>query len=70
MTRSKTATYEDNFGFYDLKADELEAAFMAHVKASSRATKCRRCRKAVRLLPKRTHCARCLEALEFGGGQA
>ena len=59
--------YEDNFGFYDLEADPDERAFMEHVKASSTLKKCRRCHEPVKLMPKRTLCARCLEALEFGG---
>jgi hypothetical protein len=59
--------YEANFGFYDLEADPDEAAFLAHVKASSSPTTCERCLEPVNLMPGRTMCARCLEALEFGG---
>jgi hypothetical protein len=68
MTRSKYGEkYEDNFGFYDLEADPDEAAFLAHVKASSSPRKCRRCHETVRLMPGREQCARCVEAIEFGG---
>jgi hypothetical protein len=59
--------YEDNFGFYDVEGDPDEAAFMAHVKASSVALICDRCLEPVRLMPGRTRCARCIEAIEFGG---
>jgi hypothetical protein len=61
------ARYEDNFGFYDLEADPDEKAFLEHVKASSKPTQCRRCRERVRLMPGREQCARCVEAIEFGG---
>jgi hypothetical protein len=61
------ARYEDNFGFYELEADPDEKAFLEHVKASSSPATCERCLEPVRLLPGRTRCARCLEALEFGG---
>lgn len=60
------AKYEDNFGFYDLEADPDEKAFLEHMRASSRPTKCRRCLEVVRLMPGRKLCARCLEAIEFG----
>jgi hypothetical protein len=60
-------TYEANFGFYDLEADPDEAAFFEHVKASSSPITCERCLESVNLLPGRKLCARCLEALEFGG---
>ena len=59
--------YEDNFGFYDLESDPDEKAFLAHVRASSKLTKCARCLERVRLMPGRKRCARCCEAVEFGG---
>jgi ribosomal protein S27AE len=64
------ANYEDNFGFYDLDADETEAAFLAFVKSQSRPRKCRRCGETVLLQPDRYTCARCAEAIEFGGESA
>jgi hypothetical protein len=59
--------YEDNFGFYELEGDPDERAFFEHVKASSLDVTCERCLEPVRLMPGRAQCARCLEALEFGG---
>jgi hypothetical protein len=61
--------YEDNFGFYDLDDDPDEVAFFAFVKAQSRLIKCLRCRQPVRLLPGRETCARCCDAMEYGGSR-
>jgi hypothetical protein len=62
-----TNKYEDNFGFYDLDADPNEAAFFAFIKAESGPAKCLRCCRPVQLQPCREICARCCEAMEYGG---
>jgi hypothetical protein len=62
------ANYEDNFGWYDIDQPD-EKAFLEHMKASSRPTRCLRCRETVRLLPGRETCGRCCEAIEFGADQ-
>jgi hypothetical protein len=60
------ATYEDNFGYYDLEADPDEPAFFAFVKSQSKARKCLRCSEPVKLQPGRETCARCCDAMEYG----
>lgn len=60
------ARYEDNFGYHDVVDDE-DAAFYTHLVQNSEAKRCVRCKKEVLLLPERDMCARCAEALEFGG---
>jgi hypothetical protein len=68
MTRSKYGNrYEDNFGFYDMQADPNEEDFFIFVRANSKPATCTRCLEPVRLMPGRERCARCCEALEFGG---
>jgi hypothetical protein len=62
-----TNNYEDNFGFYDLDADPDEAAFFAFIKAESKPAKCLRCCRPVQLQHSREICARCCEAMEYGG---
>ena len=61
------AVYEDNFGYYDLEADPDEAAFFAFVKSQSKQRKFLRCSEQVKLQPGRETCARCCDAMEYGG---
>jgi hypothetical protein len=58
--------YEDNFGYWDI-VDSDELAFYHHVRNASVRHVCKRCKETVLLMPDRTMCARCCEALEFGG---
>jgi hypothetical protein len=60
-----TATYDDNFGFWDIDEPE-ERAFFEHVQRESVGTICRRCERPVRLMPTKTLCASCVSALESG----
>lgn len=61
--------YEDNFGYYNINPenDPDEIAFYCDIVARSIPKTCARCRKRVMLLPDRTTCASCMEAVEFGG---
>jgi hypothetical protein len=58
--------YEDNFGYWDIP-DSDELAFYHHVRNASVPRVCTRCHSTVLLMPSNTMCARCCEALEFGG---
>ena len=59
------ASYEDNFGYWEIDGAE-ESAFFAHVQSQSALVNCQRCTRPVRLLPTKTVCAACVSALECG----
>ena len=59
------ATYEDNFGFWEIDCPE-EHAFFEHVKSQSVVVICQRCDRLVRLMSTKTICAPCVSALEYG----
>jgi hypothetical protein len=57
--------YEDNFGFWEIDGPE-ERAFFEHVRMQSLDKSCERCKRAVRLMPRKILCASCASALECG----
>ena len=57
--------YEDNFGFWDADGPG-ERAFFEHIRRRSAPVNCKRCERAVRLMPGKTLCASCVSALECG----
>jgi hypothetical protein len=59
------ATYEDNFGFWDIDGQE-EQAFFEELQRQSVQTICERCERSVRLMLGKTICASCACALECG----
>jgi hypothetical protein len=59
------ASYEDNFGYWEIDSSE-ESAFFMHVQSQSALINCQRCSRPVRLLPIKTVCAACASALECG----
>jgi hypothetical protein len=59
------ASYEDNFGYWEIDSSE-ESAFFVHVQNQSALINCERCSRSVRLLPTKTVCAACASALECG----
>jgi ribosomal protein L37E len=59
------ASYEDNFGYWEIDSPD-EAAFFVHVQNQSLSTICQRCKRSVRLMPIKAICAPCAFALEFG----
>jgi hypothetical protein len=59
------ASYEDNFGYWEIDSPE-ESAFFMHVQSQSALIDCQRCGRPVRLLPTKTVCAACASALECG----
>jgi hypothetical protein len=60
-----TATYEDNFGYWEIDCPE-EQAFFEHVKSQSVSAICQRCDRLVRLMSTKAICAPCFSALECG----
>jgi hypothetical protein len=59
------ASYEDNFGYWEIDSSD-ESAFFMHVQRQSALINFQRCRRPVRLLPTKTVCAACASALECG----
>jgi hypothetical protein len=59
------ASYEDNFGYWEIDSPE-ESAFFKHVQSQSALINGQRCRRPVRLLQTKTVCAACASALECG----
>jgi hypothetical protein len=59
------ASYEDNFGFWNIDGPE-EQAFFEHVQRQSAPAICKRCDRPVRLMPPKDLCAICVCALEWG----
>jgi hypothetical protein len=59
------ASYEDNFGYWEIDSPQ-ESAFFVHVQRQSALVNCQRCHSPVRLLPTKTVCAACISALECG----
>jgi hypothetical protein len=59
------ASYEDNFGYWEIDSPE-EAAFFVHAQHQSFFSICQRCKRSVRLMPIKVVCAPCASALECG----
>ena len=57
--------YEHNFGFWEIDG-QVEQAFFEYVQRQSVQKTCDRCERRVRLMPAKTLCAPCVNALECG----